>query len=559
MGDVVKVVLVGIVPAFVIGVGMLVESGGGTVLLVSILAIPLVLLTGAAVLARSTAAQRGDRVDPRPAVVLLRGFVHDAYRRFSPAAMTRDFFQVPIALVLSTGIPSFLIWEAARARISKAQMMAKTEFMLATSDSGGAMMDAIARAQALAHEHRAVETNVAPLVLLLLGSLYLLSFFVFSLVSMSRQLNTAELLGPHVRRRLGPYRALAGPHTRVGGPGPSAVPVADATWRESVSQMLGGARCAVVLPGESAGLRWELSHLRECCDLRRVFVVYPWGDAYRQDEAEGLVRILEEARIDVPVPEPGAVVALASARGSGAETVGRADGPEPLVAMIEASLERLGPGVVGGTTASTPVSPETSTSMELIAGIPLWRRVVSRAYDDVEGLMSVVFGVVLTVSVGSVGLMASEGSMPWGALPRLVAFVAVAHVAIYAVYMTIKTLRLPHGVPEPSLNLWPVLAVVLLVIGIEELGMGLSGLLAEFLPYALYLPLGLVLLLFGVACARRTRRAARFVWPYFGLRAGLVFMGGIAIGGSALFFGGLGAIFWLVVGMLVRSRLTIDA
>lgn len=73
-------------------------------------------------------------------------------------------------------------------------------------------------------------------------------------------------------RRIGPVRAIGRHDEDLPPLGPARFYVGDRYWRDFVAAFAALARIVVLRLGQSAGIFWELKHLREQCDPCKVFL-----------------------------------------------------------------------------------------------------------------------------------------------------------------------------------------------------------------------------------------------------------------------------------------------
>jgi hypothetical protein len=121
--------------------------------------------------------------------------------------------------------------------------------------------------------------------------------------------NVEEMFTPIIEERFAPVVALGRPEDWIPTFGATRLYASNSDWQAHLRRLVDGARSVVVMPGFSEGLAWELRHLRESYDPKRVFVVIPPlipGATERIDESWWLAaRAFAAAGWVMPTEFPG--------------------------------------------------------------------------------------------------------------------------------------------------------------------------------------------------------------------------------------------------------------
>jgi hypothetical protein len=115
-----------------------------------------------------------------------------------------------------------------------------------------------------------------------------------------------ELLAPALGQH-GPFIGLGNPEDYLPTLGAAKVYERDERWQETASGFIRRARIVIIMEGETPGLRWELSHVRQQCNPRRVFLLTPTASFPRERKTwPAFCRLLMAAGFDTPAADVGA-------------------------------------------------------------------------------------------------------------------------------------------------------------------------------------------------------------------------------------------------------------
>lgn len=124
-----------------------------------------------------------------------------------------------------------------------------------------------------------------------------------------------DLIWKEFERSVGPLVALGDPRDRMPHLGARRLYCASSSWQSTIQALVSPARCVLILASASAGLDWELEHLRLHCRPDRLFVltaprVVFWHANFGRrskvrDEWSTVVSSFNAAGLQLPLNYPG--------------------------------------------------------------------------------------------------------------------------------------------------------------------------------------------------------------------------------------------------------------
>lgn len=121
-----------------------------------------------------------------------------------------------------------------------------------------------------------------------------------------------EYLEKDVTKMLGPFIALGRPGDYLPMPGAARSYVHDENWQETITGYCEKASVIIFLESMTEGDKWELEHIRNRIDYRKLIVVtFPNKFNYSRKSWLHFHDILNKTAISVPLKDPGPGVVLA--------------------------------------------------------------------------------------------------------------------------------------------------------------------------------------------------------------------------------------------------------